>query len=84
MKKWCFVTGLEIQFLSYNRHLQFIIFMSSIGQLHELQICNSLYIWCNSLHSIKITHFQLLFNSIITKLVFCHVDIINCHPSIKI
>ncbi len=40
------------------------------NKLHELQSCNSPYIWCNSLqfncNSVKITHLQLLFNFIIT------------------
>ncbi len=57
-----------------------------MDKLHELQSCNSSYIWCNSLqfncNFVKTTHFQLLCNSIITTPMI-HVDVINCYPSIK-
>jgi len=49
------------------------------NKLHELQNCNSLYIWCNSLqlncNLVKTIFFQLLCNSIITALMmscWCH------------
>jgi hypothetical protein len=53
-----------------------------IDKLQELQNCNSPYKWCNSLHlcqkySFSIT-MQLHYNC-----TWCHVDIINCHPSLK-
>ncbi len=51
--------------------VQLIVFIC-----HELQSCNTIYIWCNSLqlncNSVKTTNFQLLFSSIIiTPMMLC-------------
>ncbi len=60
-KKKCFTTSLITQFLKLQKTLA-IHYICTLSVNKQVALCNSLYIWCNSLQPI---YFQLLCNSII-------------------